>query len=124
MVTGIMGANFFIVSNRMAHLTGSFISTVRDAFKNGMLDWSPRLMLAMYTCDIQASSEWWIYPTLSQPFLTVLSADVLGKVYGVVAKRRGRIVSEEMKEGTEFFTIRAKLPVVESFGFALGMWHQ
>ena len=121
MVTGIMGANFCIVSNRMAHLTGSFISAVRDACKNGMLDWSPRLMLAMYTCDIQASSEWWIYPTLSQPFLTVLSADVLGKVYGVVAKRRGRIVSEEMKEGTEFFTIRAKLPVVESFGFALGM---
>lgn len=48
------------------------------------------------------------------------TADVLGKVYGVVAKRRGRIVAEEMKEGTEFFTVRAKLPVVESFGFADG----
>ena len=47
-------------------------------------------------------------------------ADVLGKVYGVVAKRRGRIVSEEMKEGTTFFTVRALLPVVESFGFADG----
>lgn len=45
-------------SNRMAHLTGSFISAVRDACRNGLLDWSPRLMLAMYTCDIQASSEW------------------------------------------------------------------
>lgn len=44
----------------------------------------------------------------------------MGKVYGVVAKRRGRIVSEEMKEGTEFFTVRALLPVVESFGFADG----
>ncbi|KAI0754909.1 translation elongation factor 2 [Daedaleopsis nitida] len=87
-------------SNRTAHLTGSFISAVRDACRNGLLDWSPRLMLAMYTCDIQAST------------------DVLGKVYGVVAKRRGRIVAEEMKEGTEFFTVRAKLPVVESFGFA------
>ncbi|KAI1789569.1 translation elongation factor 2 [Ganoderma leucocontextum] len=87
-------------SNRMAHLTGSFISAVRDGCRNGLLDWSPRLMLAMYTCDIQAST------------------DVLGKMYGVVAKRRGRIVSEEMKEGTEFFTVRAKLPVVESFGFA------
>ncbi|RPD62455.1 translation elongation factor 2 [Lentinus tigrinus ALCF2SS1-7] len=87
-------------SNRTAHLTGSLISAVRDACRNGLLDWSPRLMLAMYTCDIQAST------------------DVLGKVYGVVAKRRGRIVAEEMKEGTEFFTVRAKLPVVESFGFA------
>jgi hypothetical protein len=50
-----------------------------------------------------------------------LLADVLGKVYGVVAKRRGRIVSEEMKEGTTFFTVRSLLPVVESFGFADGM---
>jgi translation elongation factor EF-G len=48
------------------------------------------------------------------------SADVLGKVYGVVAKRRGRIVAEEMKEGTSFFTVKALLPVVESFGFADG----
>ncbi|KAI0647987.1 translation elongation factor 2 [Trametes meyenii] len=88
------------VNNRTAHLTGSFISAVRDACRNGLLDWSPRIMLAMYTCDIQAST------------------DVLGKVYGVVAKRRGKIVAEEMKEGTEFFTVRAKLPVVESFGFA------
>ena len=48
----------------------------------------------------------------------VVLADVLGKVYGVIARRRGRIVSEEMKEGTTFFTVRALLPVVESFGFA------
>lgn len=52
--------------------------------------------------------------------MTLLVADVLGKVYGVVARRKGRIVSEEMKEGTSFFTIRALLPVVESFGFADG----
>ena len=56
----------------------------------------------MYSCDIQAST------------------DVLGKVYGVVARRRGRIVSEEMKEGTSFFTISALMPVVESFNFADG----
>ncbi|THH31171.1 hypothetical protein EUX98_g3005 [Antrodiella citrinella] len=86
--------------NRMAQVTGSFISAVRDACRNGLLDWSPRLMLAMYECDIQAST------------------DVLGKVYGVVARRRGRIVAEEMKEGTSFFLVRALLPVVESFGFA------
>lgn len=41
-------------------------------------------------------------------------------MYGVVSRRRGRIVSEEMKEGTSFFSIRALLPVVESFGFADG----
>ncbi|KAI0689706.1 translation elongation factor 2 [Cytidiella melzeri] len=86
--------------NRMQHITGSFISAVRDACRNGLLDWSPRLMLAMYECDIQAST------------------DVLGKTYGVVARRRGRIVAEEMKEGTSFFTVSALLPVVESFGFS------
>ncbi|ORY32585.1 translation elongation factor 2 [Naematelia encephala] len=81
-------------------VVGALISSVRDACRAGMLDWSPRIKLAMYTCDIQAST------------------DVLGKVYAVVARRRGRIVSEEMKEGTSFFTIRSMLPVVESFGFA------
>lgn len=47
-------------------------------------------------------------------------ADVLGKVYGVIARRRGKIISEEMKEGTSFFSIHAMLPVIESFGFADG----
>lgn len=89
-----------IVQNKLSQVTGSVISAVRDACRNGLLDWSPRLMLAIYSCDIQAST------------------DVLGKVYGVVAKRRGRIVAEEMKEGTTLFTVSAILPVVESFGFA------
>jgi ribosome assembly protein 1 len=49
-----------------------------------------------------------------------LKADVLGKVYGVVARRKGRIIAEEMKEGTTYFTVSSLLPVVESFGFADG----
>lgn len=44
-------------------------------------------------------------------------------MYGVVAKRRGRIIAEEMKEGTSFFSVSALLPVVESFGFADGEHH-
>ena len=54
----------------------------------------------MYSCEIQASTE------------------VLGRVYGVITRRRGRIVSETVKEGTPFFTITALLPVAESFGFS------
>ena len=61
-------------------------------------------MLAIYTCDLQAPS------------------DVLGKVYGVLSKRGGKILSEEMKEGTPFFNIKSTLPVVESFGFADGIF--
>lgn len=46
------------------------------------------------------------------------SAEVLGRVYGVITRRRGRILSESMNEGTPFFTIVAQIPVVESFGFS------
>ncbi|KAJ6144950.1 Ribosome assembly protein 1 [Penicillium chermesinum] len=84
----------------MGRLTGEAIKLVRDGISQGFLDWSPRIMLAMYSCEIQATTE------------------VLGRVYGVITRRRGRIQSEVMKEGTPFFTILALLPVAESFGFA------
>jgi translation elongation factor EF-G len=45
------------VRSKLPQVTGSLITAVRDACRNGLLDWSPRLMLAMYACDIQASSE-------------------------------------------------------------------
>jgi ribosome assembly protein 1 len=38
-------------------LTGEVIKTVQQAIKQGFLDWSPRLLLAMYSCEIQASSK-------------------------------------------------------------------
>ncbi|KAK1751616.1 P-loop containing nucleoside triphosphate hydrolase protein [Echria macrotheca] len=81
-------------------LTGEVIKTVQQSIHKGFLDWSPRLMLAMYSCEIQASTE------------------VLGRVYDVLTRRRGRVQSEAMNEGTPFFTIQALLPVAESFGFA------
>ncbi|KAJ5997384.1 hypothetical protein N7522_009044 [Penicillium canescens] len=84
----------------MGRLTGEAIRLVREGISAGFLDWSPRIMLAMYSCEIQATTE------------------VLGRVYGVITRRRGRILSEVMKEGTPFFTILALLPVAESFGFA------
>jgi ribosome assembly protein 1 len=36
----------------------------------------------------------------------------------VLTRRRGRILSESLKEGTPFFTILSLLPVAESFGFS------
>ena len=39
-------------------------------------------------------------------------------MYAVLGKRNGRIVSEDMREGSSVFNIEAVLPVVESFGFA------
>lgn len=50
--------------NRMSQVTGSLISAVKDACRNGLLDWSPRLMLAMYSCEIQASGALFIVSSL------------------------------------------------------------
>lgn len=58
------------------------------------------------------------YPSSKEKVLTTKTAEVLGRVYGVITRRRGRILSESMKEGTPFFTILSLLPVAESFGFA------
>jgi ribosome assembly protein 1 len=83
-----------------ANISRRIISATREAMHQAISDWSPRIMLATYLCDIQATTE------------------VLGKVYGVITKRRGKIITEEMKEGTPFFTVHASVPVVEAFGFS------
>lgn len=43
--------------DRLGRLTGEIIKTVQQCIRQGFLDWSPRLMLAMYSCEIQASSK-------------------------------------------------------------------
>jgi len=43
--------------DKVGRLTGEVIKTVQQAIKQGFLDWSPRLMLAMYSCEIQASGK-------------------------------------------------------------------
>lgn len=85
---------------QLLNLAGRCITHTRDLIHQDFMKSGPRLFLAMYTCDIQASAE------------------VLGKVYAVVQKRGGSIISEELKEGTPFFTIEARIPVVEAFGFS------
>ena len=81
-------------------LTGELITSIRETIRSAFLDWSPRILLAMYSCTIQATPE------------------VLGKVYSVLTRRRGSILSEDLLEGTPYFTIAATLPVAESFGFS------
>ncbi|KAG5934129.1 hypothetical protein E4U53_000758 [Claviceps sorghi] len=86
--------------DKLSRLTSEIIKTFQASLRAAFLDWSPRLMLAMYSVEIQAATE------------------VLGRVYDVLTRRRGRVEAETMKEGTPFFTIQAVLPVAESFGFA------
>ena len=44
-------------SSNVGSLTGEILKTVRDSIRQGFLDWSPRLLLAMYSCEIQASRK-------------------------------------------------------------------
>jgi ribosome assembly protein 1 len=82
-------------------LPGQIIYRMKEACREAFMKHSPRLILSMYSCIVRATP------------------DVLGKVYTVLSKRRGRIVSEEMKEeDTSYFQIEARLPIIESFGFA------
>jgi ribosome assembly protein 1 len=43
---------------------------------------------------------------------------IIGKLFAVLGKRNGRVLEDEMREGSQIFNIIATLPVVESFGFA------
>nr|XP_032803410.1 elongation factor-like GTPase 1 [Petromyzon marinus] len=88
------------VSDSYGSFTGQLISTMKEACRYAFQAKPQRLMAAMYTCEIHATAE------------------VLGRVYGVLSKREGRVLQEEMKEGTDIFIIKAVLPVAESFGFA------
>ena len=47
----------FTVNAKKAQISGSLVSMSKETCRTAMLDWSPRLMLAIYSCDIQASSQ-------------------------------------------------------------------
>eukprot|EP00062_Callorhinchus_milii_P002386 gi/632938518/ref/XP_007905275.1/ PREDICTED: elongation factor Tu GTP-binding domain-containing protein 1 [Callorhinchus milii] len=89
-----------VVADCYGPFSGQLIATMKEACRFAFQAKPQRLMAAMYTCEIMATAE------------------VLGRVYGVLSKRVGRVLQEEMKEGTEMFIINAVLPVAESFGFA------
>ena len=80
--------------------SGQLISAMKEGCRKAFLAQPARLMAAMYSCNILATAE------------------VLGRLYGVLGRRNGRVLSDEMKEGSAMFNISAVLPVAESFGFA------
>jgi elongation factor 2 len=59
-------------------------------------------------------------PTLLEPvFLAEITCpeNAIGGIYSVLNRRRGHVFSEEQRPGTPMYTIKAYLPVMESFGF-------
>ncbi|KAL3681346.1 hypothetical protein R1sor_024302 [Riccia sorocarpa] len=81
-------------------LSGQIISGVKDACRSAILSKNPRLVEALYFCEISTT------------------ADYLGQVYAVLNRRRARVLKEEMMEGSALFIVHAYMPVSESFGFA------
>uniref|UniRef100_A0A7N0TLH1 Elongation factor-like 1 n=1 Tax=Kalanchoe fedtschenkoi TaxID=63787 RepID=A0A7N0TLH1_KALFE len=80
--------------------TGQVMTAVKDACRAAVLQKNPRLVEAMYFCELNTPTEH------------------LGSLYAVLARRRARVLKEEMQEGSPLFTVHAYVPVSESYGFA------
>ena len=87
-------------SEQYGIFAGQVIATVKDACRAAVLQNKPRLVEAMYFCELNTPTEY------------------LGPMYAVLSRRRARVLKEEMQEGSPFFTVHAYVPVSESFGFA------
>lgn len=78
---------------------GQVIPTSRRVCYSAFLMATPRLMEPMYFVEIQTP------------------ADCIAAIYNVLAKRRGHVTKDLPRPGTPIFTVKAYLPVIESFGF-------
>jgi ribosome assembly protein 1 len=86
--------------------SGPIISAARDACRVSLESGSLRLVEAVYACEVQCSGG------------KGGGGEQLGKCYAVLSKRRAKVLSEDIIEGTEIWVIKATLPLVESYGFA------
>ncbi|VFR03558.1 unnamed protein product [Cuscuta campestris] len=80
--------------------SGQVMTAVKDACRAAVLQKKPRLVEGMYFCELNTPTEY------------------LGSMYAVLARRRARVIKEEMHEGSPLFTVHAYLPVEQSIGFA------
>jgi elongation factor 2 len=85
-----------------------------DAIHRGGGQLIPTARRVLYAAALLAE------PGLLEPVFLVeiqVPESAMGGVYGVLTRRRGHVFSEEQRPGTPLFTIKAYLPVMESFGF-------
>merc|ERR1719262_1639042 len=80
-------------------LSGQVMCAIKDGCRSFLLRrGASRIYEAMLQLDLSCEQE------------------VLGKVYGVLNKRRAVVQSEDLREGSSTFVIVAFLPASESFG--------
>jgi len=78
---------------------GQIIPTARRVMYAAELTAKPRLMEPVYMVEIAAPEQ------------------ALGGIYSVLNQKRGMVFEEMQRPGTPMYTIKAYLPVIESFGF-------
>jgi len=79
---------------------GQILTPVRRLVHGSILMASPRLMEPVYLVEVTTTT------------------DAQTGVYSVISRRRGQIFAEERREGTILVTLKAYLPVLESFGLS------
>lgn len=83
-----------------SYFSGQMITSVKDVCRKAFQSQPQRLVSPMYSCSIIVSSE------------------MLGKMYAVIGRRHGKILSGDLIHGSGNFVVTAILPVIESFNFA------
>lgn len=78
---------------------GQIIPTARRVTYSSFLTATPRLMEPVYYVEIQTP------------------ADCITAIYNVLSRRRGHVTKELPKPGTPLYTMKAFIPVIDSFGF-------
>jgi len=85
-----------------------------DAIHRGGGQLIPTARRCLYACQLTAS------PKLLEPVYLVeiqCPDSAIGGIYGVLSRRRGHVFEEARVAGTPMYTVKAYLPVNESFGF-------
>ena len=80
-------------------MSGQVISIVKELCKKSFLNAQPRIAEGMYLCSLVANPENY------------------GIVYNLVNKSRGKVISEECQDGTNYFLLELIIPLVTSFEF-------
>lgn len=81
-------------------ISGQIMSAMKEGCRRAFQKQPQRLVTPMYSCNI------------------VVNAEVLGRLYAVIGRRNGRILSGDLTEGSDNFSVTAIIPVIESFNFA------
>ncbi|KAF7715524.1 Elongation factor 2 [Penicillium ucsense] len=86
-----------------------------DAIHRGGGQVIPTARRVLYAASLLAD------PQIQEPIFNVeiqVPEQAMGGIYGVLTRRRGHVYAEEQRPGTPLFTVKAYLPVNESFGFS------